>query len=278
MHRYKVRRFFIILFLLIVKDLIVIIAILNSPFLQSLIAKKCIEFFANAYNIELTVGDVYLKIPNQIVLYDVEMKDSCGNMLLSADDMEASVERFSIRKNFIVLSEVKLDKPYIHADIDQYGNANYDYILRKFAFEDTTSLDFNVICHKFTIVNGHLKYTDKRYGNTASAFNPNNIDINDFNLEVSQFKYLRDTLNVNIDNFSLNEKSGISINKISGKLKYFDKGINLNDLEIRTDYSQLACSEITMTGKDDQYLSNPIEKIEKLTVAATEITFSNDAG
>ncbi len=274
MHRYKVRRFFIILFLLIVKDLIVIIAILNSPFLQSLIAKKCIEFFANAYNIELTVGDVYLKIPNQIVLYDVEMKDSCGNMLLSADDMEASVERFSIRKNFIVLSEVKLDKPYIHANIDQYGNANYDYILRKFAFEDTTSVDFNVICHKLTIVNGHLKYTDKRYGNTASAFNPNNIDINDFNLEVSQFKYLRDTLNVNIDNFSLNEKSGISINKISGKLKYFDKGINLNDLEIRTDYSQLACSEITMTGKDDQYLSNPIEKIEKLTVNIDTAIFS----
>ena len=111
------------MFLLIVKDLILLIVILNSPYLQSLIAKKCIEFFADHYNIELTVGDVYLKIPNKVVLYDVEMKDSCGNMLLSADDMEASVERFSIRKNFLLLSEVKLDKPYINASIDQHGNA-----------------------------------------------------------------------------------------------------------------------------------------------------------
>jgi len=77
--RYKVRRFFIILFLLIVKDLILIITVLNSPFLQSLIAKKCIDFFANAYKIELSVGDVYLKIPNNVVLSDVIMKDSEEN-------------------------------------------------------------------------------------------------------------------------------------------------------------------------------------------------------
>ncbi|MBR3947678.1 MAG: translocation/assembly module TamB [Bacteroidales bacterium] len=261
------------MFLLIVKDLILLIVILNSPYLQSLIAKKCIEFFADHYNIELTVGDVYLKIPNKVVLYDVEMKDSCGNMLLSADDMEASVERFSIRKNFLLLSEVKLDKPYINASIDQHGNANYEYILRKFASDDTTSIDFNVICRKFTIANGHLKYSDQRYGSTAALFNPHDIDINDFNIEISRFRYLNDTLNVNIDNFSMNEKSGIAINRIAGKIKYYDKGINLENLEIKTDYSQLACSEITVKGKDELYLSNPMELIEKLTVNIDTIVF-----
>ncbi len=261
------------MFLLIVKDLILLIVILNSPYLQSLIAKKCIEFFADHYNIELTVGDVYLKIPNKVVLYDVEMKDSCGNMLLSADDMEASVERFSIRKNFLLLSEVKLDKPYINASIDQHGNANYEYILRKFASDDTSSIDFNVICRKFTIANGHLKYSDQRYRSTAALFNPHDIDINDFNVEISRFRYLNDTLNVNIDNFSMNEKSGIAINRIAGKIKYCDKGINLENLEIKTDYSQLACSEIAVKGKDELYLSNPMELIEKLTVNIDTIVF-----
>ena len=273
MLRYKVRRFFIILFLLIVKDLILIIAILNSPYLQSLIAKKCIEFFADHYQIELTVGDVYLKIPNKVILYDVEMKDSCGNMLLSADDMEASVESFSIRKNFLMLSEVKLDKPYINASIDKHGNANYDYILRKFASEDPTDFDFNVICRKLTVNNGHLKYSDQRYDRTTAAFNPHDIDISDFNIEISRFRYLSDTLNVNIDNFSMNEKSGIAINSLAGKIKYYDKGINLSELKINSNYSQLACSEITITGKDSLYLSNPIEKIEKLTVNIDTIVF-----
>ena len=274
MFRYKVRRFFIILFLLIIKDLILIIAILNSSYLQSQIAQKAIEYFANAYNIELSVGEVYLKIPNKIVLSDIEMKDSCGNILLSADDLNASVEKFSFRNNFLFLSEINLNSPLINACIDENGNANYTYILDKFASDDTTSLDFNIICEKVSITNGYLKYYDKRYDNTASSFKPNDIEIKDFNVEISEFKYLNDTISVNIDNFSLNEKSGIAINNISGKFKYYNTGFGINDLNIKTDYSQLLCSEITVIGKDSLYLSNPIEKIDRLAVNIDTIILS----
>ena len=74
-----------------------VIIILNSPYLQSLIAKKAIEYFSNAYNIELSVGEVYLKIPNQIVLSDISMKDSCGNVMLSAAYLNATVDRISFK-------------------------------------------------------------------------------------------------------------------------------------------------------------------------------------
>lgn len=261
------------MFLLIIKDLILIIAILNSSFLQSLIAKKAIEYFANTYNIELSVGDVYLKIPNKIVLSDVEMKDSLGNTLLSADNLDASIEKFSITNNFLLLSEINLNEPLINVTIDEKGVANYSYILEKFASSDTTPLDFNLICRKLSITNGHLKYLDKRYDNTASTFKPSDIEIDKFNVGISRFRYLDDTISVNIDNFSLNEKSGITINNISGKFKYYDKGLSINDLNINTNYSELACSEITVKGTDSLYLSNPMEKIEKLIVNIDTIIF-----
>lgn len=274
MFRYKVRRFFIILFLLIIKDLILVIIILNSPYLQSLIAKKAIEYFANAYNIELSVGEVYLKIPNQIVLSDISMKDSCGNVLLSAADLNATVDKISFKNNFLLLSEINLKSPLINVSVDENGNANYNYILDKFATDDTTSLDFNVICRKVSITNGHLKYLDKRYDNTASTFKPSDIDINDFNVEISRFRYLNDTISVNINNFSLNEKSGIALNNFSSEIKYYNKGITLKDINIQTDYSKLICSEIAVVGEDSLYLSNPMEKIEKLTVNIDTIIFS----
>ncbi len=274
MFRYKVRRFFIILFLLIIKDLILVIIILNSPYLQSLIAKKAIEYFSNAYNIELSVGEVYLKIPNQIVLSDISMKDSCGNVLLSADDLNATVDRISFKNNFLLLSEVNLKSPLINVYVDENGNANYNYILDKFATDDTTSLDFNIICRKVSITNGHLKYLDKRYDNTASTFKPSDIDINDFNVEISRFRYLHDTISVNINNFSLNEKSGIALNNFSSEIKYYNKGLTLKDINLQTDYSKLICSEIVVVGEDSLYLSNPMEKIEKLTVNIDTIIFS----
>lgn len=274
MFRYKVRRFFIILFLLIVKDLILIITILYSPYLQSLIAKKAIEYFANTYNIELSVGKVYLKIPNQIVFSDIVMKDSCSNVLLSADGLDATVDRFSIRNNFLLLSEVNLKSPLINVYVDENGNANYSYILDKFASEDTTSLDLNLICRQLSITNGHLKYLDKRYDNTASSFKPSDIEIKDFNAGISRFRYMHDTISVNIDNFSLNEKSGIALNDLSCKIKYYDKGISINDINAQTDYSRLVCSEIAVVGKDSLYLSDHIDKIEKLTVNIDTIIFS----
>ena len=262
------------MFLLIVKDLILIIAILNSSFLQSLIAKKAIEYFANTYNIELSIGNVYLKIPNKIVLSDVEMKDSLGNMLLSADNLNASIEKISITNNFLVLSEINLNEPLINVTIDEKGVANYSYILDKFASNDTTPLDLNLICRKLSITNGRLKYLDKRYDNSSDSFKPSDIEIDDFNVEISRFRYMNDTISVNINDFSLNEKSGIAVNNISGKFKYYDKGIGINDLNIKTNYSELICSEITVKGKDSLYLSNPIEKIEKLTVNIDTIIFS----
>lgn len=272
--RYKVRRFFIILFLLIIKDVAIIIIFLNSSFLQSYIAKKCIEFFAKRYNIELTVGDVYLKIPNKIILSDVEMRDSCGNMLLSADDLDATLEDFSLRHKLLVFSEVKLNSPLINVTVDEQGNANYDYILNKFASEDTTEFEINVICKKFSIENGHLKYLDKRQDNTSNLFKTSDIEVNDFNIGISKFKYLKDTINVCIDNFSLNEKSGIGIKNISGEIKYYNSGISLNNLDIRTNHSWLSCPEISVVGKDSLYLDDPLEKIEKLTVNIDTIIFS----
>lgn len=273
MRQYKLRRFFLVLFLLIIKNLILVVVLLNSPYLQSRIAEKCIDFFADTYNIELSVGEVYLKIPNQIVLSDVEMKDSCGNRLVAADEMKAYVEDFSFRNNFLLLSEVKLTKPEINVVIDENGTANYDYILRKFDTNDTTSTDINIICKKTTIENGHLKYVDRRANNDASTFNASDIDINDFNTSISDFKYLNDTISVNLEDFSLNEKSGLAINKISSKIKYYSTGLNLTDLVVQTNYSELVCSDISITGKDDQYLSNPTEKIDKVNVSIDTVIF-----
>lgn len=273
LRQYKFRSFFFTLFLLIIKDLAIIVAIVNLPYLQSLIAEKCIDYFADTYNIELSVGDVYLKIPNQIVLGDVEMKDSCGNQLVAAREMKAYVEDFSFRNNFLMLSEVKLINPAINVIVDENGTANYDYILRKFETDDTTPTNINIICKKTTVENGHLKYIDKRADNNASTFKISDIDIKDFNTSISDFKYLKDTITVTLDDFSLNEKSGLTINRISSKIKYYKTGLNLNDLIVKTNYSELVCSDISIYGKDEKYLSAPTEKIDKVNVNIDTLIF-----
>ncbi|MCF0206507.1 MAG: hypothetical protein HUK15_03670, partial [Bacteroidales bacterium] len=239
-----------------------------------MIAKKCIDFFADRYNISLTVGDVYLKIPNEVVLCDVEMLDSCGNMLLSANDFKAYVGDFSIRRNFVLLSEVELNNPFINAYIDENGVGNYEYFLNKLPETDSTDININLMCKKIRICNGRLKFRDERDLGNESAFNINDVDIEGFSTEISNFKYLKDTLQVNVEHFSLGEKSGIAINDISGKLKYYDKGIVLNDFSLSTNFSRLLCSEISVEGVDNQYLKNPVEKIDKAIVDIDTLIFS----
>lgn len=259
--------------MVIIKDLAIIIAILYTPWLQSFIARKCIDYFANEYNIELSVGDAYFKMPNKVVLSDIEMKDSCGNMLLSAVNLDASIETISFEKEYLALSEINLNSPHINVIINENGTANYSYILNKFASEDTMP-DFSVVCKKLSITNGHLKYLDERHDNTGSSFKASDMEINNFNAGISKFGYQNDTISVNIDNFSLNEKSGIAINNFSCKIKYYDKGFSVNDLTFKTNYSELVCSEISISGKDSLYLSNPIEKIEKFNINIDTLIFS----
>ena len=70
------------MFLILIKNIILAVILVNSAFLQSYLTQQTIKFFANHYEIELKVNNVYIKLPNKIILTEIEMLDANGDTLL----------------------------------------------------------------------------------------------------------------------------------------------------------------------------------------------------
>lgn len=251
--------------LLIIRNLILLIIFLNSSYLQSQLTKITINFFAESYNINLKIENVYVKFPKTIVLQDVQLMDSTGDTLVYSGEINADISLIRLFERKLYLNTISLIDPAINIAIDSTGNSNYAYILGKFVSNDndtTPSRGFDLFCNSFDIVNASMKYTDARFDETPGEFNLNDVDVSGFNLKVTNFKYFSDTIELDLENFSLLEKSGLDLKELSAHIKYFDIGIQITDLILRSKNSQFVSSEIIVEGNDPSYLSDRLNKIK----------------
>lgn len=234
--------------------------------MQSYLAGQTIKFFAKHYEIDLKVEKVYLKFPNDIIISEISMMDSLGDTLLISKEINAKISSIKIWDYEIYLDKISLIEPDIHVRIDTNGVANYEYILNKFTSEssDTSkeSSKFKLICTNFEIINAKLSYSDMRTKHEDSIFSPGNIKVDGFNLEVADFIYYTDSLELRLKKFNLNEQSGINIQEISGNLKYCDTAISVSDFALKTKNSEFKCSLIQAIGNDSDYLSDPLNKMK----------------
>ncbi|MDD3860598.1 MAG: translocation/assembly module TamB, partial [Bacteroidales bacterium] len=165
----------------------------------------------------------------------------------------------------LYVNKVSFNEPFVNITVDSLGNSNYEYILNKFLSkdEDTTETEsFDVFCDKIEIINARFKYRDCRFPNDLKEFNPSDISITEFNLLVNDIKYFNDSISLDLDDVNFNEKSGINLTKFSTKLLYCNSGVFLKDFIIKTRYSEFKSTEISVEGIEEDYLSDPLNKMK----------------
>lgn len=261
--------------MLIIRDIAIVLILINSSAVQSYLTSQLIRFFADTYDIELSVGNVYVKLPNTIVLSEVQLMDSLGDTLIYSNEINIKIAAIKIFERKLYIDKVEFQQPVINISIDTAGTTNYQYILNKFTTEkkDTTpSKEFSVYCNDFRINDATFRYHDYRESQDTLQFNPSNIDISGFNLWVSDFKIISDTIEFRLDNFAMKEQSGMFLKKLSTKVKYFDTGLLLKDFKLFTKNSEIQCSEIKVEGSDSSYLTDPLNKI-KLSLKIDTLIF-----
>ncbi len=252
------------MFMIFIKNIILAIILVNSAFMQSYLTKQTIIFFADHYEIDLKVDNVYIKLPNKIVFSKIGLMDANGDTLLLTEELSAKIASIKIFDSELYIHHINLLDPQINIIVDTNGVGNYKYILDKFTSEkaDTiASKGFDIFCNNFEITNADLSYIDLREPPDNGIFNPANISVTGLNLQVSDFKFYNDSLELEIKKFNLSEKSGLNIKEFTGHFKYCDTAINISNFTLLTNNSQFKCSVIEAYGTDASYLLDPINKM-----------------
>lgn len=287
MVRIRLKRIILIITLLCVRNFFLLVVVLNSPYLQSLIAKSIIDFFSDTYNLNLTIGKLELSLPRSIHLSDVVLQDSIGDTLLSSKSINLLVGKYKFRKNELFIENIKFNQPHINFFVDSLGNSNYKPLLSKFISntdeedKDTSKFTMLIHCNNFNIDSAYFSYCDTRYCKKIKeeVFDPYNFTISDFNLDFSNIDYLSDTISLSINDISFNASKIFSLKKFSTRVHYCETGFKLDSLIIKSRYSFISCPSISVEGTDSSYLSDFINKtklnldIDTLIVCASDLSF-----
>lgn len=146
---------------------------LRLPYMQTLMAKKGLDYLSSKIGTEVSAGDVEIDIFNNIYLENFLVKDQQKDTLLFASSLKVDIDELKIFSNFFHINDIELDGAYINLKAINDSTFNYQFILDSLASEnektpnkeeksdDKNSEPFDFDLEKIKLTNTHFVMKDE---------------------------------------------------------------------------------------------------------------------
>ena len=229
-------------------------AILRSSTMQTYLIQKITNYISEEYNTEITIQGVDIKLFKTIVLEKLYVEDLQKDTLLYVEAFDVGIDEFKFSENKLVVGSIDLNNSTINIKVDTAGVMNFQYLIDAFmsAEEDTTSsAPWDLSVKKLSIKNANLSYHDALADTLPDSLAQKGMNFSDLsfkntNLVVSDI-VLGDTISCKLNSVSMKEKSGFLVSKITSLVKYYDTGIELQNVGIALEKSMLQAHHFTIS-------------------------------
>ena len=195
------------------------------------------------------VGRLRMGNFNRVILDDVFLYDQQDSLMLQAPRLAAKLEilpifdhKIHINNAQIIGAQVSLYQQKINEDF------NFKYLLNAFAGKDTTQK------HPIDLKIGSLlmRKCDLRFNRwheplTPDRFNPNHLNVEDFNLTATLKALTPDSINATIKRLEFREVSGLQIIQTRLKLAASRNNFDLSDFFISLPHSEVSIPNLIAT-------------------------------
>lgn len=227
-----------------------IIILLNIPAIQQKMTVIVGEELKKVLNTELTIGKIDIGLLNRIIIDDVLLNDQSGNEMLKVTRLSAKFDFLPLLKGKITISSVQLfgfninlNKPTPEAI------PNFKFVLDALASKDTvkteTNLDLRI--NSILIRRGRLSYDVLSEPETPGKFNPKHIKLQNIIANISLKALSNDSINGYIKRLSLNEQSGLELQKLSLKVLANQQSLKLENFSVAMPNTSVNMDTISMT-------------------------------
>jgi len=257
----------------------------SSPF-QTWAAQELSSYYSKKLGTKIKIEKLHFRLFNTVSLSNLLITDKIGDSLFYTKEFKVNISSFRLSNNYLRLSEISIAKPKANISYDTAGVSNFQFIIDEFASTDSTQIDtvqtnstFEIEVDKLKITNASLVFeqqTDSVLNLPKNVFNPNLIKIKDLNLLISNIESSTTNNSLEINSFSFNESSGLSLKNLVMKVQVEENKIHISDFILQTPKSKIELAKLKVIDFADSTRGFPkfsVQILEGSHVSAQEFAY-----
>ncbi len=222
--------------------------------MQTYLVGRITDRFSEKLNTRIHIERVDIGFFNKLILSEVLIEDQKEDTLLYVDQLVASIDTLSLRKQKFVLSALDLQKTKVYLSIDEKHFPNYKFLLDSLRTNNQEESDeWDFYCRNFVFSETQLGYSYYKMEK------PSLIDLRDINLDVSDLILSKDSIYFNINKLSLDDRKSFRLKELSTQFTSKEHVIKLDKLKVSTEKSKIVDASFLfdqsplLEGKDFSY-------------------------
>jgi hypothetical protein len=220
---------------------------------QTFLTQKLAESLSRKYHTTINIKGVSIRFFKNIVLEDLLIEDQKQDSLLFVHELVASIDSFSLKKNFLGLGHIKLNKTLLNISTDSLGVPNYQFLADQFQSTEnqktdslkTDSLKTDNLNLEINLKQFEFNDARFRYAYHDSSGN-HRIMLDDISIGVSDFEMNQEKLAMELTKFQLNDGKGLQLETFTGKLIATRDSVKILNLHAKTANSEITEANILL--------------------------------
>lgn len=228
----------------IIVDVVLLFLLLLIPAVQTFVGKQVAQYLSNELHAKVTIEQISISPSLQLNFKKVFISDQHFNPMIMSDKISVSITSIAPFEQKLLIKSISLDQPQVH--LAKYASdevLNLKFFTSYFSSEDTTTTakKWHITCQNINLKDAKFSYHNyhKLPIGKSQKIDLNHLELSKINMGISQFKINGDTIRSTIRDFSVIDKSGFWIKKLSGEAAIFPGCLNLNKMSLTTGESTL---------------------------------------
>ncbi|MFT7612238.1 MAG: hypothetical protein ACI9J3_001192 [Parvicellaceae bacterium] len=183
---------------------------------------------------------------------DLYIEDHHGDTLLYAKEVYVKIKDYDLNKRTIDFSSITLNKAlFFMKKYEGEDHTNLTFLIEYFASkEPSEDPAFDISAESMKVFDSEFRYEDFNQVRKSYGMDYSHLRIANVNAEFVNFSKTENFITAKIDELSLNDQSGFTLNSLTADARYSGKQLMLDDLKIITPHSDINTNHLSMSYDD----------------------------
>ena len=229
---------------------------LQMPPVQSWAVEKATHALSAGLRKEVSVEKVYFVFFKRLILKNVQILSTPSDTLVHVRKLSMTFSHINPFSHKMLLQKVLLDGGAVHWKTEMREDAVRE--------KDTLVSPWNISLKELTLKNFRFTLTHEersRHGAFPDVIDFADLDVQNIYIEATDLRFVRDTLYGTLKHLSAVEKSGYSLNQVTGAVSVSGSGVRVRNVSIQDAWSDIRATDFYMHYNSARDFKNFVDSV-----------------